>query len=161
MYTRGTYNDGIQHFMSRGFKPLADFLNDNLTKRIMTLEKLVPNVMQTFHGPTNFINHSNGVVNASITITQNDIEKVSDLIKSMQDCLLTSNLDDNEKDCADEDLTTIHTQIHNERPKKSIIERVITNIQSIINKFGGATQFVICLKELLELLGKMGLYTIP
>ncbi|MDR2720458.1 MAG: hypothetical protein LBC03_06625 [Nitrososphaerota archaeon] len=161
MNTHGmTYDASIQRFISRGFKPLIDILNDNLTKRIMLLEQKTPKVMQTFHGPTNLINNTNGVATANMSINQNDLDKVSDLIKTMQAHLSASNLDDSDKECADEDLKTIHTQIHNEKPKKSIIERAIANIQGIIDKFGGATQFVIFLKELLGLLGKMGLYII-
>jgi hypothetical protein len=135
------FDDIIQSFLEKVFKPLIDFIVDALSKEMMVLEqsKLTPQFNQ-------HIEHNYGTANVGETITstnivqQSDLQEILSLITTLKSEIENSSVGEQEKESVFDDLDVIKEQAEADTPKPSRLKKAISGIKTFVaGATGGAT----------------------
>ena len=124
------FNETIQNFLDKMFKPLIDFITDSLSKEMMVLEQNMPTSKFNQHIENNY-----GTANAGelISSTQNSGIDISELSKIIETIKHTSSLLENveDKETVQEYIEVIETELNNKHPKKSLLKTAMTGLKAI------------------------------
>ncbi len=132
-------NDNIQSFLEMAFKPLIDFINDQLTAEMLMYEEaktMIGNTyiqnIETVNGPAS--QQNNGVINAYNTTidTSSVIALIEKLIASLPEI---QEVNSEEKENVKDDLEVIEEQLKSGMPKKNRIRKAVAGIKKFADEF--------------------------
>ena len=129
------YNQSIQAFLDNAFKPLINYINDSLSKEMMSLEQTIPNVhvhqtIEKVYGTANAgpniqsVNYSNH--------QQNNFKELTELLSVFRAEIENSSLDAEEKEFAVDDLRQIKEQIESDTPDLTRIKKAKNGIKNFL-----------------------------
>lgn len=133
-----TWADIIQSFMIKAFKPLIDYINDNITKEIMILEEKLEKVPAMFQN----IERNYGSVVQGNTVTSNNITNVNDhgdlieLLNQALSSLVSIDVPEDIKEDVQDDFMQINEQITSTSPNKRRIKKALEGIKKFTSEFG-------------------------
>lgn len=127
--------DIIQNFLSLAFKPLVDYITDELSKMIMMeeeieMKKVEVNANNSIVNLAN--NNSNISSNNTITVSQNDLNSISNLILTLKEQIEKVNISSEEKENFIDDLDVIQEQLNAQSYKPARLKKAFNNIKSFI-----------------------------
>ena len=131
----------IQKFLDKAFKPLIDFINDQISMEMIVMDEdrkansgnttYIQNI-ETLNGAAN--QQSSGVINNYNT--NNDITAILSLVdKIIPSLLLISDVDADEIDSVKDDLEVVQEQLNNSAPKKSRLSKALIGIKKFAKEF--------------------------
>ena len=133
-------NDNIQSFLDMAFKPLIDFINDNISMEMIIYDDMekttggntyIQNI-ETVNGSANQLN--SGVIN--ITNTANDINSMLTLIDKLLSSLSEiQGVDSEEIENVKDDLEIVQEQLKSDTPKKNRIKKALAGIKKFAGDF--------------------------
>lgn len=163
----------IQKFLDMAFKPLIDFINDQLSMEMIILDE----EMKTMSGNTFIQNIEtvNGSANQQVSGTINSYNTVNDTndMLTLIDKLLLSlpaiqDVDADEIESVRDDLEVVQEQLNAEAPKKSRISKALAGIKKFAGDFSmrlavslatnkvTATDWSNLIQQLEDVLAKLG-----
>ena len=130
----------IQKFMDKAFKPLIDFINDQISMEMIIMdEERKANAGNTFIQNIETLNGSatqqaNGTINNYNS--NNDASAMLSLIEKIMSSLPElSDIDVDEIDNVKDDLEVIQEQINQSVPKKNRLTKALNGIKKFANDF--------------------------
>lgn len=133
-------NDNIQSFLNMAFKPLIDFINDQLSMEMIVYDEET----KTMNGNTYIqnietVNGSASQQNSGVINTYNTIKDTSSMI-TLIDKLITSlseiqGVDSEEIENVKDDLEMIQEQLKSDAPKKNRIGKALIGIKKFVGDF--------------------------
>ncbi len=133
-------NDNIQSFIDMAFKPLIDFINDQLSMDMIVLDEETKTMSgNTFIQQIDTVNGSanqqvGGVIN-SYNQNNNDTEMLSLIDKLLSSLAKIQDVDTDEIDSVKDDLEVLQEQLKAEAPKKSRISKALAGIKKFASDF--------------------------
>ncbi|MCK9479757.1 MAG: hypothetical protein M0R40_09730 [Firmicutes bacterium] len=131
--------DQIQAFYEKAFKPLIDFIIDELNKEIMVMETQNPKngtqINQNIQNNYGTANAGEGI-NSNNIVTLNDLHQIENLITLLRTEILGCAATQDEKDMVLDDLEIIDEQVKSDEPKPSRLKKALTGIKGFV---AGAT----------------------
>ncbi len=133
------YNDKIREFLKKAFKPLVDYINDQLSQKIMELT----GVNQAMSQITQNIKNNYGTASAVGTGTISSVNNVSvtdvgaiknlcsDILKDLAGLNIFS---EDDKEIIIDDIETIQSEISSDSPKKIKLKKAWNSIQGFLPK---------------------------
>ena len=136
-----TINGKIQKFMDLAFKPLIDFINDQISMEMIAAEeeyklKLAGNTfiqnIETVNGAAN--QQGSGIINSY------NVSNEARLLLSLVDKFLSyisslSNIDEEALENVKDDLEIIQEQLKTEKPKKNRLSKALSGIKKFVGDF--------------------------
>ncbi len=125
--------DILQNFIDLAFKPLIDFIQDELSKIAIMIEE---NKMESIK-----ISNNQGVVNiadrnsniqSDNNIKQNDIQNIIELINAIKDNIKELDLEKNEKENILDDVEVVEEQVQRNITKPARIKKAFNNIKDFL-----------------------------
>lgn len=133
-------NDNIQSFIDMAFKPLIDYINDQLSMDMIVLDEEGKTVGgNTFIQQIGTVNGSanqqvSGVINSYNT--NNDATEILALIDKLLPALeKMQNVDADKIDSVKDDLEVVQEQLKAETPKKSRLKKALDGIKKFVGDF--------------------------
>lgn len=133
-------NDNIQSFLDMAFKPLIDFINDQLSMEMLVYDEeekvmggntYIQNI-ETVNGFANQLN--NGAIN--IDNTTNDINSMLTLIDKLISSLSEiQGIDSEEIENVKDDLEIVQEQLKSDAPKRNRIRKALVGIKRFAGDF--------------------------
>lgn len=127
-------NNQIQKFADKAFKPLIDFINDQISMEMIVVEDTAKSasIVQNFGDNYGTINtQGSGEINSQNTVNLNsDILKLSEkILASLSD--MTDISEDAIEDVKD-DLESVTEQVKSPTPKKSRLQKALNGIKKFV-----------------------------
>lgn len=133
-------NDNIQSFIDMAFKPLIDFINDQLSMDMIVLDEEAKTMNgNTFIQQIGTVNGSanqqvSGVINSYNT--NNDATEILSLIGKLLPSLdKIQDVDADEIDSVKDDMEVIQEQLRTEAPKKNRLSKALAGIKKFAGDF--------------------------
>jgi hypothetical protein len=129
------FTDIIQNFLSLAFKPMVDYIIDELSKMILMEEEEMKGIT---------INNDKGVVNVAdrnstitsnnnININENDIESIAKIITSLKEEINKIGIPNEEKESVIDDLDIIQEQVDESISKPARFKKAFNNIKNFLS----------------------------
>lgn len=132
------FNDNIRAFLNKVFKPLVDYINDQLSQKIIELTGLSQNMPQITQNIENNYGTTSAVGNGSISSVNTismDNDSIEKLCSDVLSELIKSNfLSNDDKEVVIDDVETIQSEMSSSNPKKIKIKKAWISIQAILHK---------------------------
>ena len=130
----------IQNFLDKAFKPLIDFVNDQISMEMIVMDEerkvnrgdtYIQNI-ETLNGTAN--QQGSGVINNYNT--NNDVAAILSLVDKIIPSLLSiSDVDTDEIDSVKDDLEVVQEQLNNPVPKKNRLSKALAGIEKFAKEF--------------------------
>ena len=149
------FNDKIREFLKKAFKPLVDYINDQLSQKIMELT----GVNQAMSQITQNIENNYGTASAVGTGTTSSVNNVSvtdvETIKNLCSDILKdlsglNTISEDDKEIIIDDIETIQSEVSSGSPKKIKLKKAWTSIQGFLTKIPSGLTVALQLTELSE-----------
>lgn len=133
-------NDMIEKFLDMAFKPLIDFINDQISMEMIAIDE-EQNTMtgNTYIQNIDTVNGTASQQNSGVINTYNSSGNTNDLIALVEKLIASlaeiREVDSEEIESVKDDLEMIQEQLKSETPKKSRIGKAMTGIKSFVEKF--------------------------
>ncbi len=137
-YASGKLNDMIKRFLDAAFKPLIDYINDEISKEMISLEEEKTSSMtqniETVYGTVN--QQGNGVIVSETFFLSPEAKEITELIEKVMPCLeqLSGIPADAIEDVRD-DLQSIEEQIKSKSPKGSRLKKGVQGVKKFLSEF--------------------------
>ena len=128
------FDDYLQNYIDIAFKPLIDFIQDELSKKMIMLEeKKMSNIdMSNNKGTINYAN-KNSSINSYNIINKNDLNEILKIIEIIKDDMNHVDFDDEKKDNIIDDVEIVQEQLQNNIEKPTRLKRAFNNIKEFIS----------------------------
>ena len=157
------YTDRIRNYLSKVFKPLVDYIIDKLGEKMMENEvkgKTMNINIDKNYGTNNF--SEGGAINSVNTVSNNDADDISKIIKEAITLISQEQIDENLKAEIIDDVEELGEQVQSENPKIVKIRKSCKNIKDflanipagIAHATGIATALNSLLEEAAKVMGK-------
>ena len=124
--------DYLQNFIDLAFKPLIDYIQDELSKQMIIVEEENMGVnMSNNQGVINYAKNGSNIKSDNI-INQNDLAEISRLIATIQDDLSLVELSKDEKECLIDDVELVQEQLQCSVEKPTRLKKAFNNIKSFL-----------------------------
>ena len=148
-------NDKIREFLKKAFKPLVDYINDQLSQKIMEVNVVNQAMSQITQNIENNYGTASAVGTGTISSINNvsttDIETLKNLCSNiLKDLTGLSMLSEDDKEAIIDDIETIQSQVVSDRPKKIKLKKAWYSIQSFLSKIPAGIPVTLQLIELGE-----------
>ncbi|HFI0830159.1 TPA: hypothetical protein ACGOYL_000292 [Streptococcus suis] len=148
-------NDKIREFLKKAFKPLVDYINDQLSQKIMELNGVNQAMSQITQNIENNYGTASAVGTGTISsinsVTTTDIETLKNLCSNiLKDLTGLSILSEDDKEAIIDDIETIQSQVVSVSPKKIKLKKAWSSIQSFLPKIPAGIPVTLQLIELGE-----------
>ncbi len=137
-HASGKFNDIIRRFLDAAFKPLIDYINDEISKEMILLEEeKAPTMTQnieTVYGTVN--QQGNGTIASETYLLSPEAREITALIDRIMPCL--DKLPDIPADAIEDvkdDLQSIEEQIKSKEPKGSRLKKGVNGIKKFLSDF--------------------------
>lgn len=126
------WNDVIRNYLNKVFKPLINFIIDELRKRGIAMEKEANKGVNisigTNYGANNVV--SQGNITSTNTVNLGvEKESISSLIKELTELLKQESIDEEERESILDDLECLQEQVISSEPKKVRVKKIYENIK--------------------------------
>lgn len=123
-------NDILQNFIDLAFKPLVDYIQDEISKIMIMMEKdkMEKIDMSNNQGVINYADRMSSIKSDNV-IKENDIENIFKIIDTIKNNLNELDLSDEEKDNVLDDVEVVQEQIQSNITKPARIKKAINNIK--------------------------------
>lgn len=128
-YSSKNITEIIRNFLTKCFKPMIDFIIDELAKEIVMLEE--DNVGINISGNSGNINFASqgSVINSNIT---NSFGEIKELLRSNKEDIIKSEIPSEVKENMLDDFEVIEEQIEDSIKKPTRLKKAIENIKKIL-----------------------------
>lgn len=125
--------DILQNFIDLAFKPLIDFIQDELSKIMIMIEEDNMNNIN-FSNNQGVINiaDKNSSIKSDNVINQNDIESIIKLINTIKSNIADLELDNDEKENILDDIDIVQEQIQSNVTKPTRIKKAFNSIKGFL-----------------------------
>lgn len=124
--------DYLQNFIDLAFKPLIDYIQDELSKiMIMVEEENMGINMSNNQGVINYAKDGSNIKSDNI-INQKDLAEVSRLIATIKDDLKLVELSEDEKESIIDDVKLVQEQLQCSVEKPTRLKKAFNNIKSFL-----------------------------
>lgn len=149
------FNDKIREFLKKAFKPLVDYINDQLSQKIMELTGVNPAMSQITQNIENNYGTASAVGTGTISSVNNvsvtDVETVKKLCSDILKDLARLNIfSEDDKEIIIDDIETIQSEISSDSPKKIKLKKAGSSIQGFLPKIPAGIGVALQLIELGE-----------
>lgn len=148
------YDDNIREFLRKAFKPLVDYINDRLSKKIMELTGVnqymsrVTQNIENNYGTASVLGAGNISSVNNISMETESIRILcSDILKSLEELNIVS---DNDKEIIIDDIDTIQSEIFLDNPRGIKVKKAWASIQKFLTKIPSGIGVALQLTELCE-----------
>ncbi|MBS5799519.1 MAG: hypothetical protein KID02_07165 [Clostridiales bacterium] len=153
------YDDIIRNYLNKVFKPLINFITDELRKRVVVMEKEdnkgINISIGTNYGANNVVGQGNITSTNTVSLGM-EKESISSLIKELTELLKQENMDEAEREGILDDLECLHEQVSSSEPKKIRIKKVYESIKGFaLNIPKGLKYGTVILEGINKLLGQV------
>lgn len=139
--------DILQNFINLAFKPLIDFIQDELSKRIiMYEEESIGMDMSNNHGVINFAKE-NSSIKSDNTINQNDLNEILKIIDAIKTDLKNVNMNDDERESVVDDIEIVQEQLQCSVEKPTRLKKAFNNIKAFLTNSVVLTEIGISLEN--------------
>lgn len=131
-------NDIIQSFIERAFKPLIDFINDQLSMKMICAEEDAKQVggntyIQHIDNLTGTANQQGNGIITSYTSNDGATKEILDLTGRLIEVLpQLEGFDEDEIDSVKDDLESVQEQVKSAAPKKSRLSKALEGIKKFV-----------------------------
>lgn len=134
--SKKTFNDRIQIFLEKAFKPLGDYISDSLAKEMLLLEgeKMPTHITQNIDKNYGTANLSNGNINSVNTTNVNTTSEILEIVEKLIELIAKQDIDSNEKESVIDDLEIIKEQINSSEPKPQRLKKAVQGIYTVLQK---------------------------
>ncbi|AZR97986.1 TPA: hypothetical protein U2C59_001540 [Streptococcus suis] len=154
------FNDTIREFLKKAFKPLVDYINDQLSQKIMELtgvNQVMSQITQNIennYGTASAV--GTGTISSINNVSTTDIETLKNLCSNiLKDLTGLNMLSEDDKEVIIDDIETIQSQVVSDRPKKIKLKKAWSSIQSFLPKIPAGIPVTLQLIELGEKLSAL------
>ncbi|WP_228064582.1 hypothetical protein [Streptococcus danieliae] len=149
------FNDKIREFLKKAFKPLVDYINDQLSQKIMELTGVNQAMSQITQNIENNYGTASAVGTGTISSVNNvsvtDVETVKKLCSDILKDLARLNIfSEDDKEIIIDDIETIQSEISSDSPKKIKLKKAWSSIQGFLPKIPAGIGVALQLIELGE-----------
>lgn len=149
------FNDKIREFLKKAFKPLVDYINDQLSQKIMELTGVNQAMSQITQNIENNYGTASAVGTGTISSVNNvsvtDVEIVKKLCSDILENLAGLNIfSEDDKEIIIDDIETIQSEISSDSPKKIKFKKAWSSIQGFLPKIPAGIGVALQLIELGE-----------
>ncbi|WP_312950786.1 hypothetical protein [Streptococcus parasuis] len=149
------FNDKIREFLKEAFKPLVDYINDQLSQKIMELTGVNQAMSQITQNIENNYGTASAVGTGTISSVNNvsvtDVEIVKNLCSDILEDLAGLNIfSEDDKEIIIDDIETIQSEISSDSPKKIKFKKAWSSIQGFLPKIPAGIGVALQLIELGE-----------
>jgi len=137
-HASGKFNDMIRRFLDASFKPLIDYINDEISKEMISLEEekvlsMTQNI-ETVYGTVN--QQGNGTIESKTYLLSPEAREIAELIDKILPCLeqLSDIPSDSIEDVKD-DLQSIEEQIKSKSPKGNRLKKGVIGVKKFLSEF--------------------------
>ncbi|MFA9397409.1 MAG: hypothetical protein ACERKV_03970 [Clostridiaceae bacterium] len=137
-HSSNNLKDNIQSFIDNAFKPLIDYINDEISKEMILSEEnhrqessMIQNIGNVYGSATQGIN-----VAPSNSTNVNDNDKLFDMLGQAIEALALFDAPENIKADLQDDIETISEQITSPVPKKTRLNKSLAGIKKFAAEFG-------------------------
>lgn len=125
--------DILQNFIDLAFKPLIDFIQDELSKAMIMIEeeKMKGIEISNNQGVVNIADRRSNIQSDNI-IKQNDMQNIIELVNSIKENIKDLDLDNNEKESIIDDVEVIQEQVQSNITKPTRIKKAFNNIKDFL-----------------------------
>lgn len=126
--------DVIQNFLSLAFKPMVEYIIDELSKLIiMEEEEMKGFTINNEKGVVNVADRNSSIKsNNTMLISDNDIEKITQLISKLKEEISKSAVSNEEKENVVDDLDIIQEQLNDSVTKPARFKKAVSNIKNFL-----------------------------
>ena len=154
------FNDKIREFLKKAFKPLVDYINDQLSQKIMELTGVNQAMSQITQNIENNYGTASAVGTGTISSVNNvsvtDAETIknicSDILKNLTGLNMLS---EDDKEMIIDDIETIQSEVSSASPKKIRLKKAWTSLQGFLPKIPAGIGVALQLIELGEKLSPL------
>lgn len=137
--------DSLQNFIRIAFKPLIDFITDELAKiMVMIEEENMAINMSNNQGVINYAENGS-TIKSDNTINQNDLDHMSKLIESIKNELISSGLNEEDRDNILDDVEIVQEQLQCSIEKPTRFKKAINSIKNFLTNATSLTGISIAL----------------
>ena len=125
--------DILQNFIDLAFKPLIDFIQDELSKIMIMIEedKMESIKISNNQGVVNIADR-NSNIQSDNNIKQNDIQNIIELINAIKDNIKELDLEKDEKENILDDVEVVEEQVQSNITKPARIKKAFNNIKDFL-----------------------------
>lgn len=125
-------NDILQNFVELAFKPLIDFISDELSKTIIMMGEDKMNIdMSNNQGSINLANHGSSI-NSNTTINKTDFDKMIEIIDIIISDIKKLEFDSEEKENITDDMEVIKEQLQCSVEKPTRFKKAFNNAKAFL-----------------------------
>ena len=149
------FNDKIREFLKKAFKPLVDYINDQLSQKIMELTGVNQAMSQITQNIENNYGTASAVGTGTISSVNNvsvtDVETIKNLCSDiLKDLSGLNTISEDDKEIIIDDIETIQSEVSSGSPKKIKLKKAWTSIQGFLTKIPSGLTVALQLTELSE-----------
>lgn len=122
--------DILRSFLSRSFKPLIDYIVDELSKEIMLLEE--ENMGISINGNTGNINFANNNSTVNVTNNNSNVKEIIELANNIKEVLLKEKMEEEYRENIIDDIDIITEQVENSIPKPTRLKKAVESIKNFL-----------------------------
>lgn len=139
--------DYLQNFIDLAFKPLIDYIQDELSKLMIMIEEEKMGIdMSNNQGVINYAK-DNSVIKSDSVINHNTLEEIANVIESIKDTIKNVDIDKDEKDNVLDDIEVVQEQLQCSVEKPARLRKAFNNIKTFLTNSSLLTGAGITLAE--------------
>lgn len=139
--------DYLQNFIDLAFKPLIDYIQDELSKLMIMVEEEKMGIdMSNNQGVINYAK-DNSVIKSDNVINHNTLEEIANVIESIKDTIKNVDIDKDEKDNVLDDIEVVQEQLQCSVEKPARLRKAFNNIKTFLTNSALLTGAGITLAE--------------
>ncbi len=125
--------DSLQNFIDIAFKPLIDYIQDELSKVMIMLEeeKMGSINMSNNQGVINYADRNSNIKSDNI-INQNDLNEITKIVELIKDNIKEVQLEDDIKEDFIDDIEVVQEQLQSNMEKPTRLKKSFNNIKSFL-----------------------------
>ena len=125
--------DYLQNFINIAFKPLIDYIQDELSKiMIMVEEEKMGIDMSNNQGVINYAK-DNSIIKSDNVINHNTLEGIVNVIETIKNTIKNVDIDKDEKDSVLDDIEVVQEQLQSSIEKPARLRKAFNNIKTFLN----------------------------
>lgn len=124
--------DYLQNFIDMAFKPLIDYIQDELSKLMIMLEEENMGInMSNNNGVINYANNGSNIKSDNV-INQNDLKDISKIIESIMKNIREVDIDEDTKENIIDDVEVLQEQLQCNIEKPARLKKAFNGIKSFL-----------------------------
>lgn len=138
LHTNGKFDEIIQNFLDKSFKPLIDFINDAISKEmILVEEERTPMFTQKIENVYGTVNQQgSGTINSTTFAFPAQAEEILGLLnKILPSVEVIDGIPKSVLEDVKDDLLSVEEQVKSPSPKKNRLQKAITSIKKFLGDF--------------------------